>query len=163
MQTFTNKQIIIFAIVLGLIAGLFGNLASTKIQQWYWAWRFPPVVDPITDPGIIPTLPVTPLPEGVPPIYDFEQRWLDGKIVRVNLKENYIIIQPQFEDAEEVKIVLTPEIIIKEMKIVKRTIKDFKVGQYIALESKEDIYGKTTIELIRMIQIIPPPEPVPAL
>ena len=87
---------------------------------------------------------------------DFEQLWLSGEVVKVNLKENYIIIKPEFpEDAEQVKVFLTPETKMERIKIIEQTINDFKPGDFISLESKQDVRGKAVIEEIEMIQIVP--------
>jgi hypothetical protein len=142
MQTFTNKQILIFAIVfifaivLCLIICLFGNLVSTKIQQWLGVWQLLPVVDH--------TQPILPLqPNGAPTIKDNRvYTWhfpLLGYIVRVNLRENYIVFTP-LDILEEIKILITPQTLVEEYKMIgetsiaiERTLEDLMIGQEVII------------------------------
>ena len=151
MLTFTNKQIVVFALVIGLIAGIFGNLIGMRIEMLYWRVLHPPIEGHVvSDPAVEPI------------IGNFEQLWLDGEVVRVNPEENYIVIQPIWpEDAEQVKVFLAPAPRIEQMKIIEVTIDAFQPGKYVALEAKEDVREKTVIKAIEMIQIVPPPPPMP--
>jgi len=170
MLTFTNKQIVVFALVIGLIAGIFGNLIGMRIEMLYWR-----VFHPVPEERVFHPVPeemeiipppvegqVVPDPAVEPIIGDFEQLWLDGEVVRVNPEENYIVIQPIWpEDAEQVKVFLAPAPRIEQMKIIEVTIDAFQPGKYVVLETKEDVREKTVIKAIEMIQIVPPTPPMP--
>ena len=118
MLTFTNKQIVVFALVIGLIAGIFGNLIGMRIEMLYWRVFHPvpeemEIIPPPVEGQVVPDPAVEPI------IGDFEQLWLDGEVVRVNPEENYIVIQPIWpEDAEQVKVFLAPAPRIEQMKII---------------------------------------------
>ena len=161
MLTFTNKQIVVFALVIGLIAGIFGNLIGMRIEMLYWRVFHPvpeemEIIPPPAEGQVVPDPAVEPI------IGDFEQLWLDGEVVRVNPEENYIVIQPIWpEDAEQVKVFLAPAPRIEQIKIIEVTIDAFQPGKYVALEAKEDVREKTVIKAIEMIQIVPPPPPMP--
>jgi len=153
MFTFSKNQVIILTIVIGLITGVFGYLIGMKTQP---KETVAPAFDPALHPPILPD-------EMFPPgIGEFEQLWLDGEVVRVNPEENYLIVKTAFRaDHKEIKIILTPETKIERSKIVEQTIQDFKPGDFVTLESKEDIRDKTETSKIRMIQIVSSsPEPV---
>lgn len=164
MQTFTNKQIIIFTTTIGLIAGLFGGLVGVTVKDPHQNLQFPPqgtfVVPHQAAPSYnheISTLikPNTAIPEiGIP-----KHRWLVGRIESINSEENYLIIKsgtPEY--IKEIKLVLTPEMTIKdEVEGEERTARDLRVGQYIVVESKEDVRDQKELNLIKIIRIIPPP------
>ena len=158
MLSVTNKQIIVFALVIGLVGGMFGSLIAGRIEMWYWR-LFRPIPEEIVDmpkQEFIVPLPLEDPPIVAPIVGDFKQLWLDGEIARVNLEENYIIIQPfQPVHAEEIKVFLDPKTRIKQTKIKEAIIDDFKPGTRIFLESNEDIRGKTILEteVIDMIEV----------
>ncbi len=88
-----------------------------------------------------------------PAYLNFEQLWLNGSVTKINLAEDYLIIQPTWMNAKEIKVILSPEIKVERVKKINLTINDIQVGNYIGIQVKKDIRGKTIIDNIKNINV----------